>query len=214
MGRHTKRPSTTGTSPPEPPPQYSLSTLNQHPPPASPPPPSYHSEPATSSTTATAPLLPTNTNTVTNERQRIDAIVSHAASLAAKRVARQLLVCALLLIPEVAAIALVASALKDWKRVEALPGEARTPVAVVMVSIIVEVMWIGLWLPLLLRCLVPWRHRILAVTAGVLGFLAAGASVYMLAVLEHHINNGACDADEYRDACVRGLRKGGRCGMC
>ena len=79
---------------------------------------------------------------------------------------------------------------------------------VVMIAIVVEVMWIGLWLPLVLRCCGARRHRILAVTVGVLGVAAAGLSVYLLAVLGQYLGDGACDADKYRDACHRGLIKG------
>jgi hypothetical protein len=77
-----------------------------------------------------------------------------------------------------------------------------------MILIVVEVIWVGLWLPLVLCCCGARRHRILAVTVGALGVAAAGVSVYMLAVLARYLGDGSCDADKYRDACHRGLTKG------
>ncbi|KAH6850618.1 hypothetical protein B0I37DRAFT_117544 [Chaetomium sp. MPI-CAGE-AT-0009] len=179
-----------------------MKPLNPNPTP--PPEPQHHND--DSSSPATAPLLPSDT--ISRDRERIDAIAAQAASLAQKRVIRQLAVCALLLIPEAVAVGLVASALRDWRRVEVLPDEARASVIVMMVSIVVEALWIALWLPLILCCCVPRRHRMLAVTVGFLGVAAAGVSVYMLAVLGPHLGSGTCDADEYRDPCYRGLTKG------
>lgn len=77
-----------------------------------------------------------------------------------------------------------------------------------MIAVVVEAMWVGLWLPIVLRCCGPWRHRILAVTVGILGAAAAAMSVYMLAVLWPYLGNGTCDADKDPDACHRGLAKG------
>lgn len=80
---------------------------------------------------------------------------------------------------------------------------------VVLILVIAEAMWIGLWLPLVLRCFFAWRHRILAVTVGMLGVAAGGVSIYMLAVLGPHLADGTCDADKrYPEACARGLVKG------
>lgn len=96
------------------------------------PAPSEHQTNNNNTNNDAAPLLPHSTDDippdVARDRARIDAIASHAARLAAKRVARQLLVCAVLFVPEAVAIGLVASAMGDWKRVEALPEEARVPV--------------------------------------------------------------------------------------
>ena len=136
MGQRSKATTTAATDSPSPTPHNKGIELL---PPASSEHHHHHHHHRTHNPNDASPLLPPATDTtddtpddippdVARDKARIDAIVSQAASLAAKRIIRQLAVCAVLLVPEAVAVGLVASALGDWKRVKALPDEARVPV--------------------------------------------------------------------------------------
>ncbi|KAK4034048.1 hypothetical protein C8A01DRAFT_39477 [Parachaetomium inaequale] len=149
------------------------------------------------STAATAPLLPSAVD--------IDAIVERASRIAAKRVFRQLMVGLVLLIPELVAVALAGAATRELKRVKALPDETHVAVIVMIISVVAEVMWLCLALPILYCCSLP--RGIMAISIGFLGAAAVGVSVYMFSVVGPHLRNGTCDGDKYEQECYRGLTK-------
>jgi hypothetical protein len=67
-------------------------------------------------------------------------------------------------------------------------------------------LWVCVGLPVLRCCWFP--RGIVAVNVGVLGLVAAGVSVYVVAVLAPHLRNGTCIGDRYEELCYRGLTKG------
>ncbi len=75
-----------------------------------------------------------------------------------------------------------------------------------MIAVTAEVLWMCAGLPILRCCWFP--RGMVAINVGVLGAVAAGVSVYLLAILVPPLRDGTCHGDKYEELCYRGLTKG------